>query len=431
MHDQLLESGILSLVRILVVDDEPQICHLIARVLETEGYLIAKAPDGLTAQKMLSEDVFDLIITDIVMPGINGIQLIKQIRQSFPGDVIAMTGQSDGFTYEKLIGFGASDFVRKPFTPDEMLLRVKRVLKERSMKDDLMRFQKELALSQKMESIGQLSAGIAHEINTPLQFISDNTTFVQQSLKDLEPVFTKLKQAGSTGSETPEFLDLCTEIRTLMNSGDVEYALEELPQAVLQSLEGIKSIRKTLQAMKELSHPGRKEHTHTDLNQCIKNVVIISRNEWKYDSELVLDLDETLPSILCNSSEINQVLLNLIVNASHAVTDQVKSGKITKGTIRITTRKKESHIEIAISDTGGGIPENIRPLIFNPFFTTKEIGRGTGQGLSIAKSIIADRHQGEIDLITAAEKGTTFFIRLPLGSDQAAPKNINPKPEAL
>ena len=401
-------------VRILIVDDEPPIRKLVARALEPEGYEICFASDGEEAFSILLESFFDIVITDIVMPKMDGTELIKKIAEYLPADVIAMTGRIDEYSYDHIVGAGACDFVQKPFGPGEILLRVKRVLRERQLKEDLLKSHKELAQSQKFESLGQLSAGIAHEINTPIQYIADNVAFIKDSFQDLNEILSHLKSlSGSTRNDSPG-PSLPDQIRSMLNMDDLEYMAEEMPKAIDQTLEGIRNIRNIVKAMKDFAHPGKTEHVYTDLNQCIKNAAIISKNEWKYIADLVLDLDETLPEAFCNPGELNQVFLNLIINAGHAVSDQLKCDSSPKGKIKIKTQKLGNWIEIAVSDTGAGIPEDIKSKIFNPFFTTKEIGKGTGQGLAIARSVVVDRHKGEIEFETAQGKGTTFFIRLPL-----------------
>jgi signal transduction histidine kinase len=170
--------------------------------------------------------------------------------------------------------------------------------------------------------------------------------------------------------------------------------------------------------MKEFSHPGTDAKTNIDLNRAIESTITVARNEWKYVAEMVTDFDPGMPLVPCLPSEINQVVLNMIINASHAVADALKqNGSDKKGTITIATRALDGHVEIRISDTGTGIPENIRSKIFDPFFTTKEVGKGTGQGLAISHSVIVDKHRGTITLDPEVDRGASFIIRLPLQSD--------------
>jgi signal transduction histidine kinase len=194
---------------------------------------------------------------------------------------------------------------------------------------------------------------------------------------------------------------------------DLGYLLEEIPKAIDQALEGISRVSKIVGAMREFSHPGTKEKVLLNLNQAIENTIVVSRNEWKYVAELETDLDPSLPPVFCLPGEFNQVILNLIVNAAHAIGDVASKGGPEKGIIRVQTRSCPEWAEIRIEDTGTGIPESARSRVFDPFFTTKEIGKGTGQGLAIARSVIVDRHGGSIGFETEEGKGTTFIVRLP------------------
>jgi PAS domain S-box-containing protein len=276
----------------------------------------------------------------------------------------------------------------------------------------------QLVQAQKLESIGQLAAGIAHEINTPAQYVGDNARFLQEAYGDLERVhdlYDQLLREVRSGNPTEE---LVRKIDAAVEEADLEYIRQEAPKAVQQSLEGIERISRIVRAMKEFSHPGTDAKTNIDLNRAIESTITVARNEWKYVAEMVTDFDPGMPLVPCLPSEINQVVLNMIINASHAVADALKqNGSDKKGTITIATRALDGHVEIRISDTGTGIPENIRSKIFDPFFTTKEVGKGTGQGLAISHSVIVDKHRGTITLDPEVDRGASFIIRLPLQSD--------------
>jgi PAS domain S-box-containing protein len=277
----------------------------------------------------------------------------------------------------------------------------------------------QLLQAQKLEAVGQLAAGIAHEINTPIQYIGDNVRFLQDTFKDL----TSLLQAYTDlVNEVPaDVLPIGSIERVNEASGraDLGYLLEEIPNAIEQTLDGISRVSTLVSAMKEFSHPGTKEKTPLDLNHAIESTITVSRNEWKYVADLETRFDATLPSISCYPGEFNQVILNLIVNAAHAIADlpEVQGGQ--KGKILVETRDCPDGVEIRIGDSGCGIPPHARPRIFDPFFTTKEIGRGTGQGLAIAHSVIVGKHQGTIKFETEEGQGTTFIIRLPHDSRSA------------
>ena len=273
----------------------------------------------------------------------------------------------------------------------------------------------QLVQAQKLESIGQLAAGIAHEINTPAQYVGDNARFLQEAHRDLEGVhdlYERLLVDLRSGNPTE---DLVRKIEAAIEEVDLEYIRQEAPKAVLQLLDGIGRISRIVRAMKEFSHPGTDVKTNIDLNKAIESTVTVARHEWKYVAEIVTDFDPGLPLVPCLPAEINQVVLNIIINASHAVADALKqNGSGQKGTIKIGTRALGEHAEIRISDTGTGIPENIRSKIFDPFFTTKEVGKGTGQGLAISHSVVVDKHGGSITFDSEVGKGASFVIRLPL-----------------
>ncbi|HEY6261270.1 MAG TPA: ATP-binding protein [Nitrospiraceae bacterium] len=271
----------------------------------------------------------------------------------------------------------------------------------------------ELVQAQKLESIGHLAAGIAHEINTPTQFVGDNVRFLSDSFSDIGRLieqYRSLLTAAKTGACPDTLIETCDATN---RGADVEYLLAEIPKAIEQTLEGIDRVATIVRAMKDFSHPGSTEKTAIDINRAIESTVTVARNEWKYVADLHTDLDRSLPPVPCLVGEFNQVVLNMIVNATHAIADAVK-GTGGKGTITISTSRVGDFVEVRITDTGMGIPDSIRHRIFDPFFTTKEVGRGTGQGLSIARSVVVRKHGGSIAVDSEVGKGTTFLIRLPL-----------------
>lgn len=271
-----------------------------------------------------------------------------------------------------------------------------------------------LRQAQKLEAVGQLAAGIAHEINTPTQYVADNVRFLQDGFGDLGKVlkvYEKTLAACSMGEPTHELLQ---ELQDVVKAADLEYLEEEIPKAIEQTLEGVGRVSTIVRAMKEFSHPGTGEKTITDIHKAIESTLIVCRNEYKYVADVVTDFDPALPSLRLLAGDFNQVILNLVVNAAHAIVDAVKETPDARGTISISTRRDGNTAEIRVSDTGTGIPEAVRSRIFDPFFTTKEVGKGTGQGLALARAVIVGKHQGEITFETEAGKGTTFVVRLPI-----------------
>jgi len=274
--------------------------------------------------------------------------------------------------------------------------------------------ERQLAQAQRLESIGQLAAGVAHEINTPIQFVGDNTRFLQEAFHELYNLLDRCAQLAEAAADPQGAEALLREIGTAAQEADLAYLTEEIPKAISQSLEGVERVASIVQAMKEFSHPGVESKIAVDLNHSIRSTLTVSRNEWKYVAEVKTAFDEHLPLVPCLPGDFNQVMLNLIVNAAHAIGDVVRSEDVTKGVITISTRQDNEWVEIRVQDNGSGIPEKVRNKIFDPFFTTKGVGKGTGQGLAIAHSVIVDKHGGTISCETEVGKGTTFILRLPI-----------------
>jgi len=253
----------------------------------------------------------------------------------------------------------------------------------------------QLVHAQKMEAVGQLASGIAHEINSPSQFANDNILF----LKDATDGFIKKL------NQSPDAPD----------DGDIDFFKENAPEAVEQAAEGISRITTIVKSMKNFAYrDAESAKRNNDLNQAIRSTVVVATNEWKYHAQLDLNLQEDLPLVPCNVGEINQVVLNLIVNGAHAIRDRISDGQ--KGNIVVSTRHYPDAgcVIIAIADNGGGIPPKVQARIFEPFFTTKEVGVGTGQGLAIAHNVIVKSHQGQIWFDSKEGIGTTFYIKLPM-----------------
>ncbi len=274
--------------------------------------------------------------------------------------------------------------------------------------------ERDLRQAQKLEAIGQLAAGIAHEINTPVQYVGDNIRFLADSFENLLRLINGYEDVYQAVRDTDQAAAWWDEIERLQADADLDFLREEIPITVEQSLDGVGRVSNIVRAMKEFSHPGTTEKVQVDINKALQSTVTVSRNEWKYGSEMLIDLDPELPLVHCLPAELNQVFLNLIVNAAHAIDARVKNGDYEKGTIRVTTRTGDNGAIIEIADNGSGIPEAIRHRIYDPFFTTKAVGKGTGQGLAIARDIIVEKHGGAISCETKVGVGTTFTIRLPI-----------------
>ncbi len=278
-----------------------------------------------------------------------------------------------------------------------------------------MALEAQLRQAHKLEAIGQLAAGIAHEINTPSQFVANNTTFLKESWGAIDRLLQVAQTIHKEVSETGSISEATrASFAESWQQSDLDYLRREVPTSIDQSLEGLQRVANIVRAMKEFSHPGTKGKTPIDINHAIQTTIAVAKNEWKYVSEVITNFAADLPLVPCIPGEFNQVILNLLVNAAQAIGSLPGDRTKEKGKITISTRRSGENVEISIQDTGAGIPEKIRDRVFEPFFTTKPVGKGTGQGLSMAHSTIVKRGNGKIWFESEVGVGTTFFIQLPL-----------------
>lgn len=299
--------------------------------------------------------------------------------------------------------------------------------KERELREQLYtemrereRMALELRLAQKLESVGRLAAGLAHEVNTPIQYIGDSIYFLRSALNDLWKVLEAYRLSVGALPMRPEVAAAQQQLREVEAAADVEFLSAEMPKAFERTLEGVERVTGIVRAMKEFSHPDGAEQSPADLNRALETTLCVARNEYKYAAAAVTEFGE-LPPVICNVGELNQVFLNLIVNAAHAIQDSEKDA--AHGRITVSTRTDGDFVEVTIADNGCGIAAENLEKVFDPFFTTKEVGRGTGQGLAIARSIVVDKHVGAIDVVSELGVGAKVIVRLPVNGN---PRKANP-----
>jgi signal transduction histidine kinase len=279
-------------------------------------------------------------------------------------------------------------------------------------RSEMKRLEEQLRQAQKLEAVGQLAAGIAHEINTPAQFVQHSITFLADSFRGLQQLLDRYRKAVAALASGPEHQPLMAELRQAEEEADIEYVAENAPDAFTRALDGVSRIASIVSAMKEFADPEHHEKSQGDLNRALTNTLTVARNEYSAVADVETDL-ATLPAVMCHVGELNQVFLSLVVNAAQAIADVVGTSG-ARGRILVRSAVDGDHVRIEVHDTGCGIPDAIRERIFDPFFTTKEVGRGSGQGLAIAHAVVVDKHGGSLTFDSTVGKGTVFTVRLPI-----------------
>jgi two-component system NtrC family sensor kinase len=427
--------------RVLFVDDDRTIHRIVGKLLS--AFDLSSAYDGPSAlveieAALAQQTEFALVILDVAMPGWGGLETLERIWAVAPDTQALFCTGASLEVRELHARFGDSDailVVKKPFSQVEIAqathtlttkwrlqrearaqvgeleaaVRVRtsqleaanrRLAEELAWRD---RVETDIRVSQRLEAVGQLAAGIAHEINNPLQYVGDHLEFVNDSTADLLALVGRIEAHLIQDGDS----EATSAARLVFDSIDVPYMTRELPGALEAIQGGIQRISSIVRAMKELSHPGTRDARVADINRALESALEISATSYRCVADLVKNL-APLPPVTCFVAELGQVFLNLIVNAAQAMEGQLR------GKLAVTSAVDGDHIVISVSDTGGGIPAEIQQRIFDPFFTTKEVGRGTGQGLAIARAIIVDRHGGSLSFDSIAGQGTTFVIRIPI-----------------
>ncbi len=299
-----------------------------------------------------------------------------------------------------------------------LLLTYVDISQQKQAEKERQELEQDLQSSSRLKAIGTLAAGIAHEINTPIQYIGDNVRFLEEATEDLMVLlvhYDELVMALEKQKLVPAELE---SVRQKAEEIDLEFLREEIPIALTQSFSGLEDVTRIVLAMKTFSHQGEGKVSTYDLNQGINNTLAVSHNRWKLAADVKLDLDGTLPELRCYTGEINQVILNLVVNAADAIIDLIGENATEKGVISIQTYQENGFACLEIADSGIGMTDEVKNKVFDPFFTTKDVGKGTGQGLSLTQRIITERHNGTIEVESAYGKGTTFRVRLPLDYEE-------------
>ncbi len=400
-------------MKILIVEDDPVSQKLLEKIVRREGYDTILADNGNGAWEIVKKETFEMVITDWMMPEMDGLKLCRKIRQAnLPRYVyiILLTARDQAEDAVAALDAGADDYIRKPFNPNELKARIlagKRIIE---LEDNQKKANAQLSQSEKMASIGQLAAGVAHEINNPTGFVSSNLKTLTDYQNDINNLINHYRKLVTDLKETiRENLSSAIEkqieqIASLEDEADIDFILEDIMDLISDCKEGTDRIKKIILDLKDFAHPGEDKIQSADINDGIETTLNVVWNELKYKATVNKELGK-LPMVECYPQQLNQVFMNLFVNAAQAIEKQ--------GEISITTMADNGFVEIKIEDTGSGIDKKNLDRIFDPFFTTKDVGKGTGLGLNVAYNIIK-KHNGTIDVKSQIGKGTVFKIRMPV-----------------
>ncbi|NOZ68856.1 MAG: response regulator [Deferribacteres bacterium] len=414
-----------NIQNLLIVDDRPENLLALEAILEGPGLNIVKASSGKEALELMLEYDFALVLLDVQMPGMDGFETAELMRGNERTRYVPIIFVTAISKEQKYIfrGYeaGAVDYLFKPLEPDILRNKVRVFLELHEKAAEIKRSreimesehrelenayaalkaaQTHMLQQEKMASIGQLAAGVAHEINNPIGFISSN-------LGTLGKYVDKLTEFISLQSEVIGRLEASEAVEELGRKRKelkIDYITEDIKELITESLDGTDRVRRIVQDLKSFSRVDEAEYKQADINKCIESTLNIVRNELKYKTVINKDYGE-LPMTRCYPRQLNQVFMNLLVNAGQAIEKQ--------GDITIRTWNSDGSICVSISDTGKGIRKDMLNRIFEPFFTTKEVGKGTGLGLSITYDIVK-KHNGEITVDSEEGKGTTFTVKIPV-----------------
>ena len=399
-------------MQILVAEDDFVSRGFLKKILESSGHKCLVAENGLDAWNLFQKNDIKFVISDWMMPQMDGITLCRKIREKeCPHYVYFIILTSQDRKEDTVAGLkaGADDYIIKPFEPEELNARIHAGQRIIQLEENYKKAHSQLLQSEKMASIGQLAAGVAHEINNPVGFVSSNLRTmsgyrddISTLIKQYKSLTSYLKKSIPTAEYPVDIPEQLKRIADLEAKLDIDYVLNDISELVQESREGVERIKKIVLDLKDFAHPGEDKPTFADINKNMESTLNVVWSELKYKARVVKEYGN-LPQVKCYPQQLNQVFVNLLVNAAQAIEKQ--------GEIEINTRVVDEKVEISIMDTGSGIAKEHLSKIFDPFFTTKDVGKGTGLGLNIAYNII-QKHKGTIEAESEEGKGTTFIIRL-------------------
>ena len=404
--------------KILISDDDKTSLAVLSSVINKLGLEPICAQNSQDTIKFL-DDSIELVLLDIMMPVVDGISLLRQVRSN-PSlhdiPVIMVTALSDRKTRLDAVEAGANDFITKPFDTVELMTRITSHLKYKLLHNQILQYKQQMLFRSRMESVGQLSAGLAHEINNPIQYISNSLSFLEESFKDMIQIISLYERlVNNLEKKQNNYEELVSSIGCLVDNLDIPFIRKEAPRTFEAIGQGLFHITKIVSSMSRLSSNDRNKQTKLDVNLAIENSLIVMKSEWTAFVDVTTNFDQELPLVQCSPALISHAVLNILINAAEAVKNKKNLTKI-RGKISITTQTNGDNILVSIKDSGVGISRLIGDKVYDLFFTTKEVGKGIGQGLTFAYDVIVNKHKGNIFYESDSDEGTTFYISIPINS---------------
>ncbi|OGO84894.1 MAG: hypothetical protein A2Y24_02245 [Clostridiales bacterium GWE2_32_10] len=407
-------------MKILIVDDTKLNLAFAESIIKKYNLDVEMvfAENGMVALEALRKHTINIIILDIVMPGMTGIEVLKKIRSDQANDnirILMFTSINDKKILRECLESGATDYINKPIDEVEFVSRIKVAIRECKYQTKIKDTQYFIVQKEKLIAIGELAAGIAHEINNPVGYVQSNLQTLKKYAENLKSISEEYGNFSKELLRNVEDKDILTRIQSIDDQKKhmkYDFIVNDLGELFKESFSGLDRVTEIVQSLKNFARQDKIDLIKAeDITQIMDETLIIAKNESKYYVNIIKEYQEGLPDVECIRNQIGQVFLNIIVNAIQAIKGQ---GKAEKGNIYIKIYSDNINIMCSIRDDGPGIPDSMKSSIFDPFFTTKDVGEGTGLGLSISHDIIVNKHKGEIILNTQIGQGTEFVIKLPI-----------------
>jgi two-component system NtrC family sensor kinase len=399
---------------IIIADDDKTSRSVLEKMLKKAGHNVFLAENGVEAWGLIKKGSIQMLITDWEMPGMSGIELCSKIRSENLSNyiyVVIVTSRDQKSDAVMGLEAGADEFLVKPVHLEELSARIRSGQRIIMLEEEKKKTNTQLLQSEKMASVGQLAAGVAHEINNPTGFVSSNIKTLSDYYKDISKLIEHYKALAQTSKSLScddpiktKLSEIVNEIENYEKEIDIDFIMDDISELMEDCKEGTDRIKKIVIDLKDFAYPGEDELTVADINNCLESTLNVVWSELKYKATVIKDLGELSP-VMCYPHQLNQVFMNILVNAAQAIEK--------KGEIKVSTFADNGFVKIQISDNGSGISEENISKIFDPFFTTKEVGKGTGLGMNVAYNII-EKHDGRIDVSSKAGEGTTFTVTIPV-----------------